>query len=102
MMLADPRFVIVQPVEVFEQFEVALDRQGRVFVVIVERRQEDAAAHIEIVHAESSGGSGGWRALLPSSAIAAGHRKRFRDTAAMLRTGNCRNWRRCPRRRRAG
>ena len=57
VMLADPRLVIVQPIEVFEQLEVALDRQGRVFVVIVERREKDAAAQIEIVHAESSGGS---------------------------------------------
>ncbi len=50
MMLADPRLVIIQPVEVLQQLEVALDRQGRVFVVIMERRQEDAAAQIEIAH----------------------------------------------------
>jgi len=52
MVLADPRLVIVQPVEVLEQFEVALDRQGRVFVVIVERRQKNATAQIEIGHAK--------------------------------------------------
>jgi hypothetical protein len=52
MMLADPRFVIIQPVQVFEQFEVALDRKRRVLVVVVERREENAAAQIEIVHAE--------------------------------------------------
>src|SRR5205085_433130 len=56
MMLADPRLVIVQPVEVLEQLEVALDRQGRIFVMIVERREKDAAAQIELVHAVSSGG----------------------------------------------
>ncbi len=61
MVLADPRLVIVEPVEMLEQFEVALDRQGRVFVVIVERRQKDAAAQIEIVHAEPSGGNACWR-----------------------------------------
>ncbi len=55
MMLADPRLVIIQPVEMLEQFEVALDRQGRVLVVVVERREKNAAAQIEIVHAESSG-----------------------------------------------
>ena len=38
MMLADPRLVIVQPVEMLEKFEIPLHRQGRVFVVIVERR----------------------------------------------------------------
>src|SRR5260370_18315717 len=56
MRLADPRLVVVQPVEMLEQLEVALDRQRRVLVVIVERREKDAAAQIEIVHAESSGG----------------------------------------------
>ena len=50
MVLADPGLVVVEPVEMLEQFEVALDRQGRVLVVIVERRQEDAAAQIEIAH----------------------------------------------------
>ncbi len=56
VMLADPRLVIIQPVEMLEQLEVALDRQGRVLIVIVERREKDAAAQIEIVHAVSSGG----------------------------------------------
>ncbi len=52
MVLADPRLVIVQPVEMLEQLEVTLDRQGRVLVVVVKRREKDAAAQIEIVHAE--------------------------------------------------
>ncbi len=52
MMLADPRLVIIQPVEMLEQLEVALDRQGRVLVVVVKRREKNAAAQIEIVHAE--------------------------------------------------
>src|SRR5690242_485253 len=55
MVLADPRLVVIQPVEMLEQFEIALDRQGRVFVVVVERREKDAAAQIKIVHADSSG-----------------------------------------------
>src|SRR5271155_2154667 len=55
MMLADPRLVIIQPVEMLEQFEVALDRERRVLVVVVKRREKNAAAQIEIVHAESSG-----------------------------------------------
>ena len=65
VMLADPRLVVVEPVEVFEQLQVALDRQGRVLIVIVERRQKDAAAQIELVHAVSSGGSlsGRWSAI---------------------------------------
>src|ERR1700749_4815698 len=54
--LADPPLVIIQPIEMLEQFKVALDRQSRVLVVIVKRREKNAAAQIEIVHAESSGG----------------------------------------------
>src|SRR5271165_6524350 len=50
MVLADPCLVIIEPIEMLEQLEIALHRQGRVFVVIVERRQEDAAAQIKIVH----------------------------------------------------
>ena len=50
MMLADPRLVIIQPVEMLEQFEVALDRQGRVFVVVMKRREENSASQIEIAH----------------------------------------------------
>src|SRR5260370_19153607 len=55
MMLADPRLVIIQPVEMLQEFEVALDRQGRVLVVIMKRRQEDAASQIEIAHDVASG-----------------------------------------------
>jgi hypothetical protein len=66
MVLADPRLVIVQPIEMLEQFEVALDRQRRVLVVIVKRREKNAAAHVEIVHAEvlrQKACCGGWSAI---------------------------------------
>src|SRR5689334_16064520 len=52
MVLANPRLVIIQLVEMLEQFEIALDRERRVLVVIVKRREKNAAAQIEIVHAE--------------------------------------------------
>src|SRR5712691_9197457 len=55
MMLADPRLVVIQPVEMLQEFEVALDRQGRVLVVIMKRRQEDAASQIAITHDVASG-----------------------------------------------
>ena len=72
MVLADPRLVIIQPVEMLEQFEIALDRQGRVLVVVVKRREKNAAAQIEIVHAEvlrQKACCGGWSAigLFPAS-----------------------------------
>ncbi len=50
MVLADPRLVVVEPVEMLQQLEIALDRQGRVFVVVVERRQKDAAPQVTLVH----------------------------------------------------
>ena len=51
--------ITVVVVDVGEALEVALDRQGRVLVVIVERRQKDAALQIEVAHvAALAGGSG--------------------------------------------
>ena len=50
MMLADPRLVVVQPVEVLQQLNVALDRERRILRQIVERRQEDAAPEIGLAH----------------------------------------------------
>ena len=50
MMLADPGLVIIEPVEMLQQLEIPLDRQGRVLVVIVERRHEDAAPQVRIAH----------------------------------------------------
>ena len=50
MMLADPGLVIIEAVEMLEQFEVPLDRQCRVFVVIVKRREKDAASQIGLAH----------------------------------------------------
>jgi hypothetical protein len=41
VMLADPRFVVAELVEPFDELEVPLQRQGRVFVVGMKRRQED-------------------------------------------------------------
>ena len=72
MMLADPRLVVIQPVEMLEQFEIALDRKGRVLVVVVKRREKNSAAQIEIVHAEvlrQKACCGGWSAigLFPAS-----------------------------------
>jgi hypothetical protein len=46
MMLADPRLVVVQFVDMLQQFHVALERERRVLGQVVERRQEDAAAQI--------------------------------------------------------
>jgi len=43
VVLADPRLIIIQPVQMLKQLEIALERQRRVFVPGVERRQKDAA-----------------------------------------------------------
>src|SRR6266446_9940556 len=78
-MLADPRLVIIEPVEVLQELEVALDRQGRVLVVIMKRRQEDAASQIGIAHIALPYRFMGAEPLLDgSSAIAPGCGKRFR------------------------
>jgi hypothetical protein len=42
VVLADPCLVVVQPVEVLDELEVALERQRRVLAGGVERGQEDA------------------------------------------------------------
>ena len=55
MMLADPGLVVIEPVEVLEQLHVPLHRQGRVLVVVMERREEDAAAQIRFAHARILG-----------------------------------------------
>src|SRR5262249_57590577 len=57
VMLADPRLVVIQPVEMLEKLEIPLNRQRRVLVVIMERREKNAAADVLIAHAESSGGT---------------------------------------------
>ena len=47
MMLADPGLVKAEFVEPRYQFEVALEALGRVFLVRMERRQEDPVAEID-------------------------------------------------------
>src|SRR5262245_62157349 len=44
MVLADPRFLVAQPVEMLDQLEVAVQAERRIFVDRVERRQKDAVA----------------------------------------------------------
>jgi hypothetical protein len=46
VVLADPRLLKAEPVEPFDQFEVAADREGRVLVGWMKRCEEDAAAQI--------------------------------------------------------
>ena len=58
MVLADPGFMVVQPIEQLHQVHVALQRERWVFGQIVERRQEDAAAQISFGHARWSPGAG--------------------------------------------
>jgi hypothetical protein len=43
-MLADPGFLVAEPVEPFHELEIAPKRQRRILVDGVERRQENAAA----------------------------------------------------------
>src|SRR5690242_9284788 len=50
MVLTDPRLLIAQPIEPFDQLEVTADGERRVVVSGVERRQKDAAAQHEIAH----------------------------------------------------
>src|SRR5712692_4748152 len=50
MVLADPGFVIVQPVEMLEQFHIAFERKCRVYFEILKWREENAAAQIRVVH----------------------------------------------------
>ena len=48
MMLADPRLMVVQPVEVLDQLHVAFDGEGGVLVQRMEGRQENAGAQIAV------------------------------------------------------
>ncbi len=45
MVLTDPGFVVTEAVEVFDQLEVAVDRERRILMEGMERCQEDAEAH---------------------------------------------------------
>jgi hypothetical protein len=44
MVLADPGLVIVQPVEMLEQFHIAFERERRVYFEILKWSEENAAA----------------------------------------------------------
>src|SRR5690349_8887576 len=50
MMLADPCLVEPEPIEPLDQFEVALEALGRVFLVRMKRRQKDAVSQIDLAH----------------------------------------------------
>src|SRR5207302_4450355 len=66
--------------------EVALHRQCRVFVVIMERREKDAAAQVKIGHVMLPQGIMDWAggpSLSQSSAIPPGSRKRFPGAAGL-------------------
>src|SRR6266851_10394550 len=92
MMLADPRLVVAEPVEVLQQLHVALDRQGRVLVVIMKRRQKDAAAQVEIAHGVASGAEGSPHVIVGDcarfrQAISGGPCIALRAAQAALRPG---------------
>ena len=50
VMLADPRFLIAEPVQPLDQFEIAPQRQRRVLVDRMERGQKNAAAQGQSGH----------------------------------------------------
>src|SRR5436309_1698063 len=50
MMLADPRLVKAEPIEPLDQLEIALEALGRVFLIGVERRQEDPVPQVDLAH----------------------------------------------------
>jgi hypothetical protein len=54
MMLANPGFVVVEPVEQFDQLQIAFQRDGGVFFQIMERRKENAAAQVSVIHIKPS------------------------------------------------
>ena len=47
MMLADPGFVIAEPVEMIDQLQIALDAQRRVLVDRMKGREEDAVLEFD-------------------------------------------------------
>jgi hypothetical protein len=49
MVLADPGLVVVQSVEVDEQIHVALEREQRVLIRRMERREKDAGLDVAVV-----------------------------------------------------
>ncbi len=54
MVLADPGLVKAQPVEPGHQLQVALEALRRVFLVRMERRQENPVAQVDLGHYAAS------------------------------------------------
>ena len=50
MMLADPRFVEAELVEMLDQFEIALEAEQGVFVIRMKGRQENATPQLVLGH----------------------------------------------------
>jgi len=50
MVLADPCLVIIQMIEVLQQLHVAIDREQRVLVERMKRREENAGLEKTVVH----------------------------------------------------
>ena len=47
VMLADPRFLVTQAVEMLDQLEIALDAERRVFIDGMKRCEENAVAQLD-------------------------------------------------------
>src|SRR6185369_8088723 len=54
MVLADPRLLVPEPVEVLDQREIAMQRLGRILVERVKGCEKDAVPQRERVHAAPS------------------------------------------------
>src|SRR4051812_1496893 len=59
MVLADPRLVKAELVEMHDQVQIALQAGGRVLLVRMERRQKDAVPQIDLAHRSLTSGSAG-------------------------------------------
>ena len=62
MVLADPRFVIIEPVEPLDELEVALDREHRVLVEGVKGREKNAKPNVA-AHGDSRGQDGNAKSI---------------------------------------
>jgi hypothetical protein len=47
MMLANPRFVIAKPIQMLDEFKVAVDAKRRILVQRMEGREEDAVSEFD-------------------------------------------------------
>jgi hypothetical protein len=50
VMLADPGLVVVETVEMLDQFHVAFDRKRRIFPQRMEGSEEDSGSEIAVLH----------------------------------------------------